>query len=488
MDDYISTFPGISYDWLVTVRASFTLNKAVWSSGMIPALGAGGPEFDPRLRPFCLRRFYLLCLLAFAPTAGTHCGSGGGGGRDMRTACAVAPTARHTYVHRPRRVRAAAATSADWNGRRWATTASSVVDMLEMSDAPDEAMRALVPSAWREDDVATGHDRHPGKPTTRPGAAILDPGLIDDAERRAFRMASRSRLTPMDARRFPGDDAFSTIARAVCDADALPRKELFETWHAAIAITDALGPTSLDADATTTTKTTTSTGPAATKRRRHRRVMDLAGGHGFLAMCLLIINPRLSSAVVVDRRKPDSHERLVAALSNAFPALRVHARLRYVEASIADATPTRHTTLVSVHACGDLSDLVLKLAAQAKSPVAVVPCCHRGLAPARAFAARLNAAVEGTSGVEGTGGSGPSPICPSAAMDVARLELLRRAGFRVHARTIPREITPKNRVIVGAAAAATARDEDDEHDASPGWRSVADTIPASPWKWHVVGT
>ena len=32
------------------------------------------------------------------------------------------------------------------------------------------------------------------------------------------------------------------------------------------------------------------------------------------------------------------------------------------------------------------------------------------------------------------------------------------------------------------------KDEDDEDDASPGWRSVADTIPASPWKWHVVGT
>lgn len=213
--------------------------------------------------------------------------------------------------------------------------------------------------------------------------------------------------------------------------------------------------------------------------------MDLAGGHGFLAMCLLILNPRLSSAVVVDRRKPDSHERLVSSLAKAFPALRVHARLRYVEASIADATPTRHTTLVSVHACGDLSDLVLKLAAQAKSPVAVVPCCHRGLAPARAFAARLNEAY----GVEGTGGSKPGPpICPSAAMDVARLELLRRAGFRVHARTIPREITPKNRVIVGSAAAAYDKDEDDEDDASPGWRSVADTIPASPWKWHVVGT
>ena len=126
--------------------------------------------------------------------------------------------------------------------------------------------------------------------------------------------------------------------------------------------------------------------------------------------------------------------------------------MRCVEASIADATPTPCTALVSVHACGDLSDLVLKLAAEARSPVAVVPCCHRGLSKARAFAERLNAALAD----EGTGGSGPSPICPSAAMDVARLELLRRAGFHVHARTIPREITPKNRVIVGAVAAAAA--------------------------------
>ena len=40
--------------------------------------------------------------------------------------------------------------------------------------------------------------------------------------------------------------------------------------------------------------------------------------------------------------------------------------LSCVEASIADATPTPCTTLVSVHACGDLSDLVLKLAAEAQ--------------------------------------------------------------------------------------------------------------------------
>ena len=77
MDDYISTFPGNSYDWLVTVRASFTLNKAVWSSGMIPALGAGGPEFDPRLRPFACAVSMYSAFFAFAPTAGARCRGGG---------------------------------------------------------------------------------------------------------------------------------------------------------------------------------------------------------------------------------------------------------------------------------------------------------------------------------------------------------------------------------------------------------------------------
>jgi hypothetical protein len=28
-----------------------------WSSGMIPALGAGGREFDSRITPFCLHSF-----------------------------------------------------------------------------------------------------------------------------------------------------------------------------------------------------------------------------------------------------------------------------------------------------------------------------------------------------------------------------------------------------------------------------------------------
>ena len=84
-------------------------------------------------------------------------------------------------------------------------------------------------------------------------------------------------------------------------------------------------------------------------------------------------------------------------------------------------------------------------------------------------------------------------VSPSVAVDVARLETLRRAGYDVAAATLPREITPQNRVILGACAPR----DDGEHsprevnDASfdsfdvlrsPGWRSVAETLPRSPWK------
>lgn len=85
-----------------------------------------------------------------------------------------------------------------------------------------------------------------------------------------------------------------------------------------------------------------------------------------------------------------------------------------------------------MHACGKLTDLVLRLAASGRAPVAVVPCCHRGLAASRVFAARL----------------GPDIQAPFA-MDVARLEVLRGEGYDVEARTLPRDITPQNRVILG---------------------------------------
>ena len=49
----------------------------------------------------------------------------------------------------------------------------------------------------------------------------------------AFSPASRGRLTDYDLDRFPEDTLFHRLARAVCHAGCLPRKELFEAWETA---------------------------------------------------------------------------------------------------------------------------------------------------------------------------------------------------------------------------------------------------------------
>ena len=48
-----------------------------------------------------------------------------------------------------------------------------------------------------------------------------------------FSPSSRGRLTDYDLDRFPGDTLFHRLAREVCHAGCLPRKELFEAWETA---------------------------------------------------------------------------------------------------------------------------------------------------------------------------------------------------------------------------------------------------------------
>ena len=86
--------------------------------------------------------------------------------------------------------------------------------------------------------------------------------------------ASRNRLTDRQLDRFPGERLFDRIARAVCRAGCLPRKELYEAWEVARRV-----------------------------RRRFRggRVVDLACGHGLLSSILLLLDDSSPMALGIDR-------------------------------------------------------------------------------------------------------------------------------------------------------------------------------------------
>lgn len=211
--------------------------------------------------------------------------------------------------------------------------------------------------------------------------------------------ASRNYLNRRHLEHFSGDSLFERIARAVCHAGCLPRKELYEAWEVARRV-----------------------------RRRFRggRIVDLACGHGLLAHILLLLDDSSPEAVAVDLHIPASAGTLAATLTETWPRLqgRIHFECRDLE----QLTLTENDLVVSVHACGDLTDRVLAMAVAARARVAVLPCCH-------------NLDHGDTGGLEGW-------LDGSLAIDVTRAARLRSHGYRVFTQTIPADITPKNRLLL----------------------------------------
>ncbi len=198
---------------------------------------------------------------------------------------------------------------------------------------------------------------------------------------------------------------FDRLARVVCAAECLPRKELFEAWEVTRRV-----------------------------RRRFRggTIVDVAGGHGLVAFSMLLLDDTSPRAVVVDVRQPASFERLRAAIEAEWP--RLSGRVGYAERRIEGFVPPPDALLVGVHACGPLTDRVLDLAIDGGHRVAVMPCCH---------------SVERCDRGELQGWL-PAPL----AIDATRAARMQRAGFRVRTMVIPDDITPENRVLLAAPSGA----------------------------------
>ena len=218
-----------------------------------------------------------------------------------------------------------------------------------------------------------------------------------------FAHSSRGRLTDRDVDRFPDKTLFHRVARAVCHAGCLPRKELYEAWEVARRV-----------------------------RRLFRggRVVDLGAGHGLLAQVMLLLDDSSPTAIAVDKALPASSAKLHDVLVEAWPKL--SGRITFVASALEDVDILQADIVVSSHACGALTDLVLDRAVAARARVAVLPCCHDLVA---CDAGALSGWVDG-------------PL----AIDVVRAMRLEQQGYRVRTQTIPADITPKNRLLIGEPA------------------------------------
>jgi hypothetical protein len=215
----------------------------------------------------------------------------------------------------------------------------------------------------------------------------------------AFVRASKARLTNHDLGRFPANTLFHRIARVVCGAGCLPRKELFEAWEVARRV-----------------------------RRRFRggRIVDLCAGHGLLGQIMLLLDDSSPEVLIVDRILPASCSTLGRALAAEWPKL--GGRVTLLEAALEQIELREDDLVVSIHACGALTDAVIGLATAAGSRLAVMPCCHD---LDRAQTGGLTGWIDG-------------PL----AVDVVRASTLRVSGWQVWTQTIPAAITPHNRLLI----------------------------------------
>ncbi len=204
---------------------------------------------------------------------------------------------------------------------------------------------------------------------------------------------------PRHAALFKTESLFDKIAGAVCRAGTLPRKELYESWETARRI-----------------------------RRKYRggRVVDLACGHGLLAHILLILDNG-SQALAIDTKIPENARALSHSLLETWP--RLENRIHYRQMRIQEVQIYPGDLVVSAHACGSLTDLVIDKAVEARARVAVLPCCHN-----------LKT---------GSTGNLSNWMDGSLAIDTVRALGLASKGYVITTQKIPDTITPKNRLLMG---------------------------------------
>jgi hypothetical protein len=220
-----------------------------------------------------------------------------------------------------------------------------------------------------------------------------------------FSPSSKARLTAHDLARFPDGSLFHRIARAVCRAGCLPRKELYEAWETARRVRRVF---------------------------RGGRIVDLAAGHGLLGHVLLILDDTSAQAVLVDEVQPPSSTRLHDVLAHDWP--RLAGRVTFVAGPLDAVALHPSDVVVSNHACGALTDAVLSRATAVRARVAVLPCCH-------------DRETCETGGLTGW-------LDDALAIDTVRAHTLRAGGYLVRTQTIPAAITPKNRLLLAEPLSA----------------------------------
>jgi hypothetical protein len=217
-------------------------------------------------------------------------------------------------------------------------------------------------------------------------------------------MASRSNLGQALAERvFASDSLQDRLVRALAAVRVLPIKEILECGELFECIRGEV---------------------------RAEQMADLCCGHGLLGILFALFERRVQRVLLTDEREPPSYAKLLACARQVGPWIEEKVSFRTARIQTLRDALAPGTAIVSAHACGTLTDQCVDLAIATGGSLAVLPCCY----PRKPCAAPL--AVQLALG-------------HALAHDVDRTYRLERAGYHVRWTTIPAEVTPMNRVLIG---------------------------------------
>mmetsp|Transcript_32907 Transcript_32907/g.68583 ORF Transcript_32907/g.68583 Transcript_32907/m.68583 type:complete len:526 (-) Transcript_32907:1926-3503(-) len=239
-------------------------------------------------------------------------------------------------------------------------------------------------------------------------------------------------------------DCFHQLGSIVCETGVVSRKEFLETFAAAALILDCYYVTSNN-------KTNQELQPPP------RRIADLAAGHGLLAWFLLVMASSSSSStmsspisvICVDRCIPPAAEIIATAMMQQFPHLQKH--YTYVQGDLRQVQAHSSCLLVSVHACGSLTDHIVEMALATQSSMAVVPCCHsvkRGNYQPHVLSPISYEQVVELVEQRKTEMVSNKHEAVANVVDEVRCQTLSQAHYRVETRQLPASFTGRNRLLL----------------------------------------
>lgn len=201
---------------------------------------------------------------------------------------------------------------------------------------------------------------------------------------------------------FPSDNLPDRLARALAEARVLHLKELLESFEFFYRVR---------------------------RRLRQKTVVDLCAGHGLTGILFALCERSVTRVVLLDSVRPDTQGKVLEAVAAIAPW--VADKVEYQQAPLNHATRLPiGAGVVSVHGCGELSDMAIGAALDCGGPLAIMPCCYG------------RARAQGLPGLR-------RALSREVACDVARTYRLHGAGYDVAWTGIPATISPKHRIIVG---------------------------------------